>query len=134
MRTLLIVTAVLEAGTGLSLLLLPSLPVSLLFGASLDTPAALTIARLCGAALLSLGMVCWAARNEKPGHALTGLVVAMLFYNTAAVGLLVAHSGIGFKSSAGGLWPAVLLHTGLAIWCINGLRMARLQPGAIVGK
>lgn len=66
MKILLIATAVLEGATGLSLLVLPSLPVSLLFGASLDTPAALTIARLSGAALLSLGMVCWAARNEKP--------------------------------------------------------------------
>ena len=124
MNTLLIVTAVLEAATGLSLLLSPSLPVSLLFAASLDTPAALTIARLAGAELLSLGIVCWAARNEKPGRTLTGLVVAMLFYNAAAVSLLVAHSGIGFKSSGGGLWPVVLLHTALAIWCINGLRIA----------
>lgn len=131
MKNLLIVTAVLEAATGLALLLLPSLPVSLLFGEALDAPSALTIARLAGAALLSFAVVCWAARDEKPGRTLKGLVVAMLLYNVAAVALLVAHAGIGLKPSGVGLWPAVLLHTALAIWCIACLRVkpVNVHPG-----
>src|SRR4029453_14983595 len=105
MKNLLIVTAVLETATGLALLLLPSLPVSLLFGEALDAPSALTIARLPGAALLSFAGGCWAARDEKPGRPFAGLVVAMLLYNVAAVALLVAHAGIGLKPSGLGLWP-----------------------------
>ena len=53
MKTLLIVTALLEAVTGLALSLSPALPVSLLLGAVLDTPGGLTVARVAGAALLS---------------------------------------------------------------------------------
>jgi hypothetical protein len=44
MKALFIATAVLEAATGLALLGLPSLVVSLLIGGSLDTPAALVVA------------------------------------------------------------------------------------------
>ena len=39
MKTLLITTALLEAVTGLALSLSPALPVSLLLGAAIDTPA-----------------------------------------------------------------------------------------------
>jgi len=129
MKNLLIATAVLEAATGLAPLLSPSLPVSLLLATSLETPAALTIARLAGAALLSLSTVCWSARDEKPGRTLTVLVVAMLFYNAAAVALLVAYADNGLKSSGAGLWPAVLLHTALAIWCTHLPRVGAATIG-----
>jgi len=53
-KHLFIVTAVIEAATGVALLLSPPLPVSLLLGASLDTPGGLVSGRVAGAALLSL--------------------------------------------------------------------------------
>lgn len=59
MRVFLSVTAVLEGATGLALLASPAVIVSLLLGTSFDAPAAQTIARLAGAALLVLGMACW---------------------------------------------------------------------------
>jgi len=49
------VTASTEAATGVALLVVPVLVVSLLFGGSLDTPTALVVVRVTGAALLSLG-------------------------------------------------------------------------------
>lgn len=122
MKSLLIVTAAVEAATGVVLLTLPSLVVSLLLGGSLDTPATLVVARVTGAALSSLGVACWLARNDERSRAAFGLVVAMLLYNSAAVAVL-AYAGIGAGLSGVGLWPAVLLHAALAVWCVACLRI-----------
>jgi len=128
MKNLLTVTAGIEAATGLALLGLPSLVVSLLLGGSLDTPAALVVARVTGAALLSLGVACWLARNDEKSRAAVGVVTAMLMYNVAAVAVL-AYAGIGLGLSGIGLWPAVLLHAALAAWCIACLRTKRVTVG-----
>jgi len=128
MKTLLIVTAVIEVATGLALLLTPSLPVSLLFGSSLDTSTALTVGRVAGAALLALGVACWLARHDGQSRAATGLVAAMVLYNTAAVAIL-ASAGVGSGLVGVGLWPAVVLHAALAVWCIACLRSKRVNLG-----
>jgi hypothetical protein len=116
MKILLIVTAVLEAATGLALVLSPSMPASLLLGASLDTPG-LVVARVAGAALLALATACWLARNDPQSRAATGLIAAILLYNLAAVAVLV-HAGLGLGLSGIGLWPAVVLHAVLGVWCV----------------
>ena len=126
MKILLVVTAVIEAATGLALLGLPSLVVSLLLGASFDSPSALVVARVAGAALLSLGVACWLARNDEKSRAAVGLVAAILLYNVAAVAVL-AYAGLGAGLSGAGLWPAVLLHVALAAWCIASLRTSQMN-------
>jgi hypothetical protein len=67
-KSLLIVTALLETTTGLTLMLSPTLVAALLLGRSLDAPVALVVGRVGGAALLSLGVACWLAWEEGPGR------------------------------------------------------------------
>ena len=116
MKKLLVITAAIEAGTGLGLLIVPSVLAQALLGAPLDGPVALTVARVGGAGLLTIGIACWLARNN--GRA---LVVAMLFYNVAAVAIL-AYAAVGLALSGIGLWPAIGLHTALAGCCAVALR------------
>ena len=115
-KPLFIATAVIEGGAGLGLAIAPALLVSILIGAPLDTTAGLLVARLAGAALLALTAACWLARNDQ-NRAAGGLILSMLFYNTAAAGLL-AYAGIGLRLSGIGLWPAVVIHMAMAIWCL----------------
>lgn len=122
-RTLLIVTAVVETAVGVPLLSSPPLVARLLLGTSLDEPAALIVGRMTGAALLSLGVACWLAREDGESRAGRGLIGAMLLYNAAAV-VVLASAGAGVKLTGILLWPTVALHAGLAVWCLASLRRA----------
>ena len=121
MKALLIVTATAETATGLALAGVPPLVISLLLGGSLDTPAALIVARMTGAALITLGVACWLARNDATSRAAWGLVGAMLFYNAATVAVLT-YAGAGLRLDGIGLWPAVVYHAAMAGWCVACLR------------
>jgi len=98
MTKLLVLAAVIEAATGLALLLVPSLAGQLLLGAEL-TGIAVTVARVTGIALIALGVACW------PGTPLVG----MLTYS-AAVTLYLAYVGLAGDSTGLLLWPAVAAH------------------------
>jgi hypothetical protein len=126
MKHLLIVTAIIELGAGLALLCCPSASAALLLGVPLDSPAALTVARLGGAGLLALGVACWLARCDAQSRAARGLASAMVLYNLGAVVILGA-AGIRFRPVGVALWPAVVLHSAMTAWCIVSLRSAK--PG-----
>lgn len=124
MKPLLVVTALLESFTGIALMVWPAALAALLLGAPLDTPGALVMARVAAAALLALALACWSTRGEPGSHAARGVVSAMWLYNVLAVGVLI-YAGLGLKLSAIGLWPAVVLHAALALWCIGCPRFSR---------
>jgi hypothetical protein len=117
MKLLLTLTAVFEALTGIGLIVFPSMVISLLIGPLPDGAVVLTLARIAGAALISLAIACWLLRNNVTAM---GIVKAMLFYNLAATASLL-YASIGDKLSGTGLWPAILLHAGLAVWCFIAL-------------
>jgi hypothetical protein len=85
----------------------------MLFGSPLSTNVGMTLGRLAGAALFSLGAACWLARNDEHTRAARGLIASMLLYNTAAVALL-GYTGMVSERFGVGLWPGVLLHMALA--------------------
>jgi hypothetical protein len=119
-KSLLGVTAVLEAGVGLALVALPSQLATILLGSSLDSAVALTIARVAGVALCALGLACWLARHDGGSHAARGLVAALVLYNAAA-SLVLAYAGVGLELSSVALWPTVLIHVAMAAWCVTRL-------------
>jgi hypothetical protein len=120
-KSLLTISAALEAGTGVTLAVAPSSVALLLLGSPLDSPASGVIGRVLGAALFSLGAACWFAR-EAQGRATAGLIAAMLMYNIAVVSLL-GYARIGSGMSGVGLLPAIILHAAMGVWCVACLRI-----------
>jgi len=103
MKGALAFAAVSEAVTGLALLTVPSLVAQLLLGEPL-AGVAIAVARVCGIALIALGIACW------PGPPLAG----MLTYS-GAVTLYLAYLGFAGGLSGVLLWPAVALHAVLTV-------------------
>jgi hypothetical protein len=128
MKKLLAITAIIEGATGLGLLAAPATLAQLLLGGTLDTPAALTVARVGGAALLAISIACWL--NRENGRA---LVVAMLLYNVVVGGVLV-YAALAFALSGLGLWPAIALHLAFAFWCMACLRSKRVGMTAQISR
>ena len=121
MRSLLVVTALLEGVTGFALVAIPSQLATLLLGSSLDTPVALTLARVAGVALVALALTCWLARHDDRSRAARGLVAAMALYHTG-VAIVLAYASIGFALSGMGLWPTALFHAAMTVWCLKTAR------------
>src|SRR4051794_2674325 len=121
MKRLQIVTALVEAGAGLALAGFPSLTASLLLGLPLDSAPALIMARIGGAAILTLATICW-----QNAHSLGSrdLVTALLFYNATVAAVLTLASLIDELHGIL-LWPAVTFHLAMAAWCMATLLRKR---------
>jgi hypothetical protein len=98
------VAAVAEVGTGVALLIVPSLVGRLLFGEGL-TGIVIPVARVLGIALFALGVCCW------PG---SGALCGMLTYS-ALVTLYLLYLAIGGEWVGPLLWPIVALHAILSV-------------------
>ena len=124
MKFLLIVTAVLETGVGVALLAFPSATVVLLLAAPLEASVAITLGRVAGAALLALGVANWLAHYDAQSFAARGLVSAMVVYNLGAVAIL-GTAGILSQPVGIALWPGVVAHAAMAVWCVMFLLRRR---------
>ena len=99
MKKVLTFAAVLEAATGVALLIVPSLVGRLLFGEEF-TGIVIPVARVLGIALLALGVCCW------PGStALCG----MLTYSALAT-LYLLYLAIRGEWVGPLLWPVIVIH------------------------
>jgi len=99
MKRLLAFTAIIEAATGLALIIVPSLVGWLLFGAEF-TGVAIPAARVTGIALLALGVGCWPRSTAFCG---------MLTYS-ALVTLYLLYLAIRGEWVGPLLWSVVALH------------------------
>jgi hypothetical protein len=127
MKRLLILTALIEVPTGLGLIVAPTVVVQLLLGSSLDTSIAVLLGRVAGIAVFALGLACWLARDDAQSRAARGLVVAMLLYNAAVAALLV-YAGICLGLHGIAIWPVVVIHAIMAVWCTACLRRSSQIP------
>jgi len=125
-KQLLSVTGAAETAMGLVLAVAPSLLVELLLGSVSGTAAGITVSRVAGVAILALGVACWLARQDAAGRAARGLIAAMLLYNAAVAAILVlVWTNQGLSGVA--LWPVVLAHAVLAVWCVVALSAREKQ-------
>ena len=112
MKRLLALTAIIEAATGLALIVAPSLVGRLLFGTEF-TGVANPAARVTGIALLALGVACWPGSTALCGMlTYSGLATLYLLY------LAIRGEWVGPL-----LWPVVALHgilTVLLAWAWFG--------------
>jgi hypothetical protein len=99
MKQSLALTAIIEAATGVALIVVPSLVGQLLFGAEF-TGVANPAARVTGIALLALGVGCWPGSTAFCG---------MLTYS-ALVTLYLLYLAIDGEWVGPLLWPVVALH------------------------
>ena len=104
--------AAIEAGTGLVLVSFPSLFVRLLLGVELSEPGQI-VGRLAGFALIALVLACW-PRGGTEGAAASSLRALLVF--SVLVALYLVYLGIGGDHVGPLLWPAVVLHSVVAIF------------------
>ncbi|HXI73060.1 MAG TPA: hypothetical protein VNN22_22195 [Verrucomicrobiae bacterium] len=117
MKKLLVITGVLEAATGVALIVVPALVGRWLLGAEL-VGVSVVVARVAGIALLALGVGCW------PGTPLCG----MLTYNALGT-VYFAWLALGGEWRGPLLWPVVVLHAGLTILLARAWLMGRKTGG-----
>ena len=119
MKTLLSITAVFECLTGIALIAIPSTIIPMLLGIPFEDGSLHVISGITGAALISIGMVCWSLRNS--GASALAIVKSVLFYNVAGT-LILLYALLGLSMSAIGLWPVTIIHFTMGIWCLVVLR------------
>jgi hypothetical protein len=131
-KLLLLITAFVEAGTGLCLLVVPGVIFAILLGIDHASSDATLVGRIAGAALLAIGIASWTARTDTSTPAQLGLLTGLVIYN-AATSMLLAFAGAALNMIGILLWPAVALHAILAAWSLIGLRPEKisraLSPG-----
>ena len=114
MKRLLALFAVLEAATGLALMIDPRVVARLLLGADVSG-AGIAVGRVAGFALLSLGLACWPGGDVASRTA--SALRAMLTYNVLVTCYLI-FLGIGSQFVGVLLWPAVAIHGLLTVLLI----------------
>jgi hypothetical protein len=124
MNTLLGLVAVLEAATGLVLMIHPALVAQVLFGDGVSG-AGMALSRVAGIALLALGVACWPGR--RVGSDDVPAFRALLTYSLLVTIYLVYLGGVA-RLAGILLWPAVAAHVVFMLLLVTSWRKARQRP------
>lgn len=114
---------VMEVATGLALIFKPAVVIKLLLGVE-ASGMEMVIGRCFGIGLFGLVFACWPDRQKSVSS--TAAFRGMLIYN-ALIAAYLAYLGIAGHLGGVLLWPAVVLHAGMAALL---LRSMRLEPPA----
>jgi hypothetical protein len=111
--------ALAEAATGVILLAYPPIVVRLLFAKQVFG-AGMTMSRLAGICLISLGLACWPAADSRRGFQ------GMLAWSVLAALYLIV---VGVGDTAGILlWPMVAVHALLTVLLVRALGRTHSSP------
>jgi len=116
-------TTLLEVGAGLCMVVFPTLTIWLLLGVREPSPEALIVGRVGGAGLVAIGVACWLARDDRSSQSQHGLLWGILIYNIGTCAVLV-FAGLMLRMDGVSLWPVVVLHAIMTIWCAANLRVS----------
>jgi hypothetical protein len=122
LKRLLIAKSAVEILAGLAFALFPGSLFVILLGTPLEL-GGLFAFRMFGAAIFAIGLACWLACSDSESQTARGLVLAMLVYDAAFVAILLS-ARLGARLSGIGLWPVVILHSGLGIASLLYLKKA----------
>src|SRR4051812_22935170 len=112
-KTFFTYTGIIEALTGLGLLIAPAAVTRILLGAELQDSLEIVLAMVAGAAIFSVALVSWLSRKNIV--AVMSLAV-LLFYNFA-VSLILLYSTLGLKFSGMFLWGVIAFHLFQTVQC-----------------
>jgi hypothetical protein len=114
MKKFLTYTAIIEALTGLGLIIIPSKVVLLLLGTEMNGSLEIILSMVAGAAIFSLALACWFFRLQSGAPI---AIRAMLFYNFAVASILLYGAlQLGFRGSV--LWLVIIFHFFQSVICI----------------
>ena len=123
LRKTLSFASVVEIATGLALVVDPRFVVALLVGP--NTPVEeIPMGRLPGIAILALGVACWpGGQDEQPS---AQVFAGMLVYNVL-IALFLVYLFVAGHLGGVLLWPAVVLHGGVALLMASVWRNERVS-------
>jgi len=124
--TLLAVTTLLEFALGTALLVAPKWAAHGLTGAPHTSDEMAAVLRLAGGAVLAIGLCCGLGLLSESGSSRgrpLDLVPGLVVYYGCAVAILA--DAIMRRVQAPLLWPAMLVHAALLVWCVVCLASER---------
>jgi hypothetical protein len=115
MKFFLTYTSILEALTGICLLLFPVPLISLLFGSPLTGSNGKIVSLIAGAAILSLALLSYLLRNDSSSKK---AVAILLFYNLL-LSIIFIYGILSQDLSGLGAWLVFIFHSFQTIMCFT---------------